>query len=275
MDSLDLDSLIKQIDLALLITASQQEEDCFNIIIDTAVSITDAEAGHLLLLDDDMEYLVLKAYKTINNEKVEDFKVHIGRGITGNVFMSGQALNIADVSKNREMYKSVSAALHDTENTIKIEIDDIAIVPIKIKDGVIKEETKWANQANLKRQWVEIKDGVIGVLEVINKKDNSHFSQQDMNHLYSFAKIASIVIEDNYTDRNIREILASSLKDVSQKEKVIKELDEYTKNPILKEALEISNILNKIGNINERELDFCKQFLNNYLVHLEKMLLRK
>ena len=60
MDNLDLDSLIKQIDLALLITASQQEEDCFNIIIDTAVSITDAEAGHLLLLDDDMEYLVLK-----------------------------------------------------------------------------------------------------------------------------------------------------------------------------------------------------------------------
>ena len=251
MDSLDLDSLIKQIDLALLITASQQEEDCFNIIIDTAVSITDAEAGHLLLLDDDMEYLVLKAYKTINNEKVEDFKVHIGRGITGNVFMSGQALNIADVSENREMYKSVSAALHDTENTIKIEIDDIAIVPIKIKDGVI------------------------GVLEVINKKDNSHFSQQDMNHLYSFAKIASIVIEDNYTDRNIREILASSLKDISQKEKVIKQLDEYTKNPILKEALEISNLLNKIGNINERELAFCKQFLNNYLEKKKKMLLRK
>ncbi|PCG19606.1 GAF domain-containing protein [Brachyspira sp. G79] len=251
MDGLNLDSLIKQMDFALLITASKQEEDCFNIIIDTAVSITDAEAGHLLLLDDDMEYLVLKAYKTINNEKVEDFKVHIGRGIAGNVFMSGQALNIADISENKDMYKSVSSALHDTENTIKIEIDDIAIVPIKIKDEVI------------------------GVLEVINKKDNSHFSQQDMNHLYSFAKIASIVIEDNYTDRNIREILASSLKDISKREKVIEKLDSYTKNPILKEALEISNLLNKIGNIDERELVFCKQFLNNYLVHLEKMLLRK
>ena len=52
-------------------------------------------------------------------------------------------------------------------------------------------------------------------------------------------------------------------------------MKDIIKNPILKEALEISNILNKIGNINERELAFCKQFLNNYLAHLEKMLLRK
>ena len=251
MENLDLHSFIKELDLALLITASQQEEDCFNIIIETAVTITDAEAGHLLLLDDDMENLILKAYKMNNNEKVENFKVPIGKGIAGNVFMSGQALNIADVSKNKDMYKSVSAALHDTENTINILIDDIAIVPIKIKDDVI------------------------GVLEVINKKDDSNFSKQDMNHLYSFAKIASIVIEDNYTDRNIREILASSLKDISQKEVIKEQLSSYAKNPLLKDSLEISNILHKIGDIDSRELMFCKQFLNNYLIHLEKMVLRK
>ena len=35
-----------------------------------------------------------------------------------------------------------------------------------IYDEVIKEETKWANQANLKRQWVEIKDGVILVFGI-------------------------------------------------------------------------------------------------------------
>lgn len=252
MENLDFFSLIKQMDFALLITSSKQEE-CFNMIIETAVSITDSEAGHLLLLDENGEHLELKAYKNINNKKVENFKVPIGKGITGNVFISGQALNIADVSKNKEMYQSVSSALHDTENTVNIEIDDIAIVPIKIKDDVI------------------------GVLEVINKKDDSHFSQIDMHHLYSFAKIASIVIEDNYTDRNIREIFVSAIKDLkdNQKEKIKQDLSSYTNNPLLKENLKIAEILNKIGDIDARELNFCKLFLSNYLSHLEKKLLRK
>ena len=145
MEKSDFFSLIKQMDFALLLTSSKQEEECFNRIIETAVSITDSEAGHLLLLDNSGEYLELKAYKSLNNEKVENFKVPIGKGITGNVFISGQALNIADVSKNKEMYKSVSSALHDTEDTIHIQIDDIAIVPIKIKDngkGMDKKEIK-------------------------------------------------------------------------------------------------------------------------------------
>ncbi|MEI0563397.1 GAF domain-containing protein [Brachyspira pulli] len=253
MEKSDFFSLIKQMDFALLLTSSKQEEECFNRIIETAVSITDSEAGHLLLLDNSSEYLELKAYKSLNNEKVENFKVPIGKGITGNVFISGQALNIADVSKNKEMYKSVSSALHDTENTINIQIDDIAIVPIKIKDNVI------------------------GVLEVINKKDDTHFSQLDMHHLYSFAKIASIVIEDNYTDRNIREIFVSAIKNLEddKKEEIKQDLSSYTNNPLLKENLKIAEILNKIGDIDEKELNFCKLFLSNYLSHLEKKLLRK
>ena len=58
----------------------------------------------------------------------------------------------------------------------------------------------------------------------------------------------------------------------------------YIKNNYSKETFKAKNIYStsKIDvylenglEINERELDFCKQFLNNYLVHLEKMLLRK
>ena len=111
----------------------------------------------------------------------ENFEIDADK-ITGTIILPEDANNIDDI-KVWGHTEGLNGEIYVTdENTIKFKIDDFdAGVYVEVRtlfptnmittsgriydedryDEVIKEESKWAKQANLRRQWEEIKDDVI------------------------------------------------------------------------------------------------------------------
>ena len=116
----------------------------------------------------------------------EDFEIDADK-ITGTIILPEDANNIDDI-KVWGHTEGLNGEIYVTdENTIKFKIDDFdAGVYVEVRtlfptdmittsgriydedryDEVIKEESKWAKQANLRRQWEEIQDDVIVVFMI-------------------------------------------------------------------------------------------------------------
>ena len=116
----------------------------------------------------------------------EDFSINADK-ITGTIILPDKVNDIQEIKVwghteglNGEIYASgkdeIKFQVNDYEAGNMVEIRTLfpnSMIKSSartynqaIYDEVIKEETKWANQANLKRQWVEIKDGVILVFGI-------------------------------------------------------------------------------------------------------------
>lgn len=129
-------------------------------IIESSLKITGAEAGSILLIEGDS--LVFKTVKGIESEKLLRFSIPKSRGIAGWVVENGSAARVNDVSKDSRFDPSL--------------------------DDLTGYKTKSVLCAPLK-----LSTGIIGVLELLNKKDGT-FSYEDEDLISYFADQAAISI---------------------------------------------------------------------------------
>ncbi len=137
-----------------------QPEVLYTSILDTAVRISKAEKGSLMLADNGEGELSIKAVHGINRLLLKDLKIQPGEGIAGKVFKE----NIPIISKDIEKDFSVrSKPRYKTSSFISI--------PLKVG-----EET-------------------IGVLNVSDKITGEIFSEEDLALIHYFGNYASIVLK--------------------------------------------------------------------------------
>lgn len=151
-----------------------------------AEKLTQAEASSILLLDEEKENLY---FKTASGEKgglIKKLKVKIGQGIAGWVAKERKTLVVQDVTKDERFAKSFD------ESTGFI-TKSILCVPLIFHNELI------------------------GVAEVLNKKNGAQFTSQDQEVLQSLSNLAAIYITNAKfaeTQRNfftnIIEILAGA-----------------------------------------------------------------
>ena len=177
--------------ISLELTRTTDLDVLLNKIIKYAVIIVKAEAASILLLDKEKNELYFKASLGKKSKEIKKYKVKVGEGIAGWVAEKGKSLIVENVAKDMRWNKSI-------DSSTKFTTKSIICVPL-----ILEKE-------------------IMGVMEVINKKDKEFFDKNDEEILNSFANQVVIalwnanIIEDlNNYFINITEILIQALENES------------------------------------------------------------
>ncbi len=140
------------------LTASLDLEEILKIVVDTAVEITGAEEGSLLILDEATGELYMRAARNLKDDLVSTFRIPISDTLAGEVVRTGKPVLLDEKS------------------------------PQKIKTSYLV--------TNLLYVPLKVKDRVIGVLGVDNRQQQSSFHGQHITMVSALADYASIAIEN-------------------------------------------------------------------------------
>lgn len=177
--------------ISLELTRTTDLDVLLNKIIKYAAIIVKAEAASILLLDKKKDELYFKVILGQKSKEIKKCKVKVGEGIAGWVAEKGKSLIVENVAKDKRWNKSI-------DSSTKFMTKSIICVPL-----ILEKE-------------------IMGVMEVINKKDKEYFTKNDEEILNSFANQVVIalwnanIIEDlNNYFINITEILIQALENES------------------------------------------------------------
>jgi signal transduction histidine kinase len=151
------------LDLAREVNTARELPDLLNYIVITAAELLNSEASSLLLRKDDLLHFEV-AFGEKGTEVIK-LTVPLGAGIAGSVALSG---------------KSTIVQKADTEGS-----------------GIFKEIDKKSGitTRNLLCVPLQVKERIIGVVEVMNRRDKEGYNEDDIFLLEGFANEAALAIE--------------------------------------------------------------------------------
>lgn len=152
-------------DISSWVSSVHDLDQLLELIMDTATRMMHAKASSLMLIDPVEKKLFFKVATGTKKEEIKKFKINIGQGIAGHVAQTGEPLLIEDVNTDPRWCKEIS-------DSLKVETVSIACAPMK--DG----------------------DKIVGVVQIIDKKDNTAFKEDDLRILIVFAGVAAKAIQD-------------------------------------------------------------------------------
>ncbi|MFQ5586060.1 MAG: HD domain-containing phosphohydrolase [Thermodesulfobacteriota bacterium] len=223
---LELDNRLRQFstlyEVGSLLVSSLDQKDVRKMTMETITRLMNAEAGSLLLLDEESGELFFEVALGEKGAKVKEIRLKRGEGIAGWVAEHGQPLIIHDVNNDPRFLKRV-------DKSTDFITRNMACVPIKIKDKVV------------------------GVLQAINKLDGG-FTEDEMDLFQLFSNEVAIALDNARLYEELRETFfttAGALADAIEKR------DPYTgghTKRVLKYSTAIANYLN----LQPREMETLK-----------------
>ena len=133
-----------------------------DLIVSTAIEVTDADRASVMLLDPEENVLTIKAAKGIDEEVVRSTRVKIGEGIAGRVAHTGRPLLLNRSQRSRELEDLCSR---------EGEISSAISVPLRIEERIV------------------------GTLNVNESARDRRFEDQDLRTLSLFADQAALALE--------------------------------------------------------------------------------
>jgi signal transduction histidine kinase len=133
-----------------------------DLIVTTAMEVTDAERGSVMLLDPEKNVLTIKAAKGIDEDIVGKTRLKLGEGIAGRVAFTGKPLLLSRTEKDREL----EPLRHRDQ-----EINSAISVPLRIEERIV------------------------GTLNVSESTRPNQFRQEDLRALTLFADQAALALE--------------------------------------------------------------------------------
>ncbi|HPH95814.1 MAG TPA: GAF domain-containing protein [Anaerolineaceae bacterium] len=176
------------------LTSTLEIEPLLETILQNAADILNCSAGSLLLHDEQTNELVFRmAVGPVANELIGK-RMPSDTGIVGECFTRRQPV-IVNSAQNSSAWFSGSDA-----------------------------QTGFATQALIATP-LEVKDKIIGVLEVLNRRDGMPFSDDDLNLLSAFASQAGIAIENARLYMMTDQALAARVEELSVMQRIDRELN--------------------------------------------------
>lgn len=158
-------------DISAWVSSVQDSKQLPELIVNTAARMMQARASSLLLVDEDGQTLKFEVTTGPKKHEIKKHELKMGQGIAGHVAKTGEPLIVKDVSKDKRWYKTIS-------DDIAFKTQSIACSPLKISEDII------------------------GVLQIIDRKDGQPFDDNDLNVLNVFANVCSEAIN---TARKVEE----------------------------------------------------------------------
>lgn len=180
-------------EIARSLTSNLELDPLLQEIMHSAVDILACESGSLLLVDENTGDAVFEVAVGPVGEELVGQRVPAGAGLVGKAVTSGEAVIQNDVRRSNEWF--------DTDKDTGYSTQDLLVVPMKVKDKVI------------------------GVLEVLNKKDRSPFTRSDQDLLAAFAAQAVVAIENARLYTLTDQALAARVEELSAMQRIDRELN--------------------------------------------------
>lgn len=160
-----------------LLGSSLDLNEVLDLVVRNAAALLDSEAGSLLLLDEGSGDLIFRISSGPAGQKLVGMKVPAGRGIAGVAFSENSPVIVNDTRHDPRWYGQF-------DQRAEFVTRSVLAVPLTSRGRTI------------------------GVLEVINHKDDRPYSQEDVGLLLSFGSQAAIAIENatlfTQTDQALR-----------------------------------------------------------------------
>lgn len=180
-------------EIARSISSTLELDPLLQEIMQSAVDILACEAGSLLMVDENTGEAVFEvAIGPVADELIGQ-RVPARAGLVGKAVTTGEAIIQNDVRRSSDWF--------DTDKETGYSTQDLLVVPMKVKDRVI------------------------GVLEVLNKKDRSPFTQRDQDLLGTFAAQAVVAIENARLYTLTDQALAARVEELSVMQRIDRELN--------------------------------------------------
>jgi signal transduction histidine kinase len=151
-------------DVARTLSSTLSLEEVLTLIMEQVEGMLNVEAGSLLLTDPATGELVFQIALGEKARQIKPFRVPKGQGIAGEVALTGKPLVVADAAEDKRHFKKF-------DQEFDFQTRNVLCVPLVLYDNII------------------------GVLQVINKK-NGNFTQSDLELLSSIASYAAIAIQN-------------------------------------------------------------------------------
>src|SRR4030042_3885884 len=180
-------------ELSALINSTLDTGEIRERAIEAAIKLLNAEAGSLILIDQDSGDMFFEVALGDKGDKVKEVRLKKGEGIAGWVAEKGEAIIIHDVQSDQRFFKTA-----DKRSTFITR--DMVCVPVKTKAKVI------------------------GVLEAINRK-NGIFDEEDKEALTSLANQVAIAIENANLYQELKEVFYGTAQALAE---TIEKRDPYT-----------------------------------------------
>ena len=159
------DQLTTLVELATILNSTLEPKEVRKRAMQAATRLMNCEVGSLLLLDEEKKDLFFEVALGEKGETVKEVRLKVGEGIAGWVAEHSKPLMVADVTK-------------DSRHSIKV------------------DDTSGYKTKNIMCVPVMVKEKVIGVLQAVNKLNNEHFSNEDLELFELLANQVAIAIEN-------------------------------------------------------------------------------
>jgi signal transduction histidine kinase/putative methionine-R-sulfoxide reductase with GAF domain len=176
------------------LTSTLEQEPLLHNILENAVSILNCEAGTLFLVDEQTGDLV--------------FRVTIGP-VAGNLL--GQRLPAGTGIVGRAVQTHAPVIENDAQNSAV--------------RGSVGTDKQTGTPRSLLAVPMQIKDRVLGVIEVINRRDGLPFVVDDQNILTAFAGQAAVAMENARLLASTDQELAASVEELQVMGRIVRELN--------------------------------------------------
>lgn len=158
------DSLAALMELAALINSTLDTAEIRERAIRAATTLMDAEAGSLLLLDQESNELFFEVATGKKGERLKEVTMTLDEGIAGWVARTGEATIVPDVQQDEHFYRRAD------------------------------EKSRFVTR-NLIAAPLKVKGKVLGVLEAINKK-SGQFTGDDLELFVSLANLVASAVDN-------------------------------------------------------------------------------
>lgn len=147
-----------------MLTSTLDVDVIFENMVSAAIKMLDTEAGSLFLLDEQTGELVFRVVRG-GAESLVGTRIPAGKGIVGEAVNSREPVVVDDVIRDHRWYSQADRATD-------MQTQRMLAVPLITQDRVL------------------------GVVEVINKRDGQPFTEEDKSLLATFATQAAVAIEN-------------------------------------------------------------------------------
>jgi Nif-specific regulatory protein len=178
------------------------------LILETGNRMMGAKASSLLLLDKRKNRLFFKVATGRKKEAVKQFEIRMGQGIAGYVAQKDEPLIIKDATKDKRWYAHIS-------DQIGFKTRSIACMPMHLHEEVI------------------------GVIQFINKIDNTSFREQDLELMTVFADLAAVAIGNARKFQSVEKENKGLKAELAPKRQIVGHSPAIQK--VISEALRVAN----------------------------------
>jgi putative nucleotidyltransferase with HDIG domain len=180
--------------LGQILNSTLDHQEVRRRAMEAATRLMKAEAGSLLLIDEERKHLCFEVALGDNEEKIKKITLNLGEGIAGWVAQKGDPLIINAPEQDLRFFKGV-------DDQTEFKTRNIICVPVKVKEKTI------------------------GVLEAINKKEGQDFDDEDRSLFISLADQVAIALDNARLYQELEEMFFQTAESLAN---AIEKRDPYT-----------------------------------------------